>query len=185
MADLGLNSAETSASWKYATPALLLHWLLAVLIVSMVGVGWYMMSIEDEPGSDWYFDIHKSFGILVFGLVALRIVWRATHRPAPLPASLPKWQVRLSHLTQWGLYACMILMPILGFLGALYSKSGIAFFGARFPSWTVPNHDTSELFFGLHSALAWVLVGLVALHAAGGLKHLLMDKDGVFQRMWF
>ncbi|WP_317203553.1 cytochrome b [Janthinobacterium sp.] len=185
MADHGLNSAETSASWKYATPAVLLHWLLAVLIASMVGVGWYMMSIEDEPGSDWYFNMHKSFGVLVFGLVVLRILWRATHRPVPLPASLPKWQVSLSLLTQWGLYAGMILMPVLGFLGASYSKSGVAFFGILLPSWAVPDHDTAELFFGLHSALAWVLVVLVAVHAVGGLKHLLVDKDGVFQRMWF
>jgi cytochrome b561 len=158
---------------------------LAILISSLVGIGWYMMSIEDDPGSDWYFNIHKSFGIVVFGLVLLRIFWRTKHRPIPLPASLPKWQVGLSHLTEWALYACMILMPILGFFGAVYSKNGVAFFGAQLPSWTVPNHDTAELFFGIHSALAWVLVALVALHAAGGLKHLLVDRDNVFQRMWF
>lgn len=185
MANHGLNSVDKSVRWRYATPAVLLHWLLAILISTLVGIGWYMMSIEDDPGSDWYFNIHKSFGIVVFGLVLLRIVWRATHRPNPLPASLPKWQVGLSHVTEWALYACMILMPILGFFGAVYSKSGVAFFGAQLPSWTVPNHDTAELFFGLHSALAWVLVVLVALHAVGGLKHLLVDRDGVFQRMWF
>jgi cytochrome b561 len=151
----------------------------------MVAMGWYMMSIEDDPGSGWYFNIHKSVGIAVFGLVFLRILWRAAHRPAPLPNSLPKWQVNLSRVTEWLLYACMLLMPILGFLGTSYSKSGVAFFGTPLASWAVPNHDTAELFFGLHSALAWVLVALVALHAAGGLKHLLVDKDGVFQRMWF
>ena len=32
-----------------------LHWLMSVLIVGMLALGWYMMSIEDEPGSDWYF----------------------------------------------------------------------------------------------------------------------------------
>jgi cytochrome b561 len=158
---------------------------LAVLIAGLVGIGWYMMSIEDDPGSDWYFNIHKSFGIVVFALVLLRIVWRAMHRPIPLPTSLPKWQVSLSHATESALYVCMILMPILGFFGALYSKSGVSFFGVQLPLWTVSNHDTAELFFGLHSALAWVLVILVAVHAVGGLKHLLVDKDGVFQRMWF
>ena len=185
MADHGPNSVGTSVGWRYATPAILLHWALAVLIASLVAVGLYMMSIEDDPGSDWYFNIHKSFGIVVFVLVLLRIVWRATHRPAPLPTSLPKWQVRLSHATQWALYGCMFLMPILGFLGASYSKSGVAFFGWQLSTWVAPNHDTSEMFFSLHIALAWVLVSLVALHAAGGLKHLLIDKDGVFQRMWF
>jgi cytochrome b561 len=93
--------------------------------------------------------------------------------------------VNLIHVTELALYVCMFLMPVLGFLGASYSKSGVMFFGAKLPSWTVPNHDTAELFFGLHSTLAWVLVALVVLHAAGGLKHLLVDKDGVFQRMWF
>jgi cytochrome b561 len=171
--------------WRYAAPAVLLHWLLAVMIASLLGIGWYMMAIEDDPGSDRYFDIHKSFGIIVFGLVLLRIVWRATHRPVPLPTTLPNWQVRLSLVTEWALYVCMLLMPVIGFLGASFSKSGVAFFGIRLPSWAGPNHDTAELFFGLHSALAWVLVALIALHAIGGLKHLLIDKDGVFQRMWF
>lgn len=184
MSNYKVNSTA-EADWKYAKPAVFLHWVLALLIVSLVGIGWYMMSIEDDPGSDLYFNLHKSFGMVVFGLVLLRIIWRATHRPAPLPMRLPKWQVNLSRVTEWALYVCMLLMPILGFLGALYSKSGVAFFGAHLPSWTVPNHDTAELFFGLHSALAWVLVALVALHAIGGLKHLLVDKDGVFQRMWF
>ncbi|MET3133968.1 cytochrome b561 [Oxalobacteraceae bacterium GrIS 1.11] len=185
MADHGLNSVDTSVGWRYGAPAILLHWLLAVLIAGLVGMGWYMMSIEDDPGSDWYFNLHKSFGIVAFGLVLLRSIWRATHRPVPLPTSLPKWQVNLSHVTEWALYVCMLLMPILGFLGASHSRKGIAFFGIQLPSWTVPNHDTAELFFGLHSALAWVLVALVALHAVGGLKHLLVDKDGVFQHMWF
>jgi cytochrome b561 len=171
--------------WRYARPAVLLHWILAVLIASLLGIGWYMMSIEDDPGSDWYFDLHKSIGIVVFGLVLLRIIWRATHRPAPLPATLPAWQVRASHITEWALYVCMLLMPLLGFLGASFSKSGVAFFGTPLPSLAARNHDTAELFFGLHSALAWVLVALIAFHVAGGLKHLVVDKDRVFQRMWF
>lgn len=179
-----LNSTGAN-DWKYAKPAVLLHWVLAVLIAGLLGIGWYMMSIEDEPGSDWYFDMHKSFGIGVFGLVLLRTIWRATHRPAPLPAGLPAWQVRLSHVTEWSLYVCMLLMPALGFVGASFSKSGVTFFGTPLPTWTAPNHDTAELFFGLHSALAWVLVALISLHAAGGLKHLFIDKDRVFQRMWF
>lgn len=184
MSNYKVNSTG-EAGWKYAKPAVFLHWVLAVLIVSLVGVGWYMMSIEDDPGSALYFNLHKSFGMVVFGLVLLRIIWRSKHRPAPLPMRLPKWQVNLSRITEWALYLCMLVMPILGFLGALYSKSGVAFFGAHLPSWTVANHDTAEFYFGLHSALAWVLVALVALHAIGGLKHLLVDKDGVFQRMWF
>jgi hypothetical protein len=100
--------------------------------------------------------------------------------PAPLPAGLPNWQVKLSHLTEWSLYASMLVMPILGILGASFSKKGISFFGTALASWAVPNHDTAEKFFGLHSLhslVAWVLVALIALHVLGGLKHLLIDKE--------
>jgi cytochrome b561 len=174
-----------SGEWKYARPAVFLHWTLALLIAGLLALGWYMMTIEHEPGGAWYIGIHKSFGILVFGLVAVRVLWRATHRPAPLPAPLPAWQVRLSRLTHWGLYLCMVLMPVLGFMGGVYSKSGVAFFGLPLMAGVARSHATAEFFFGLHSALAWLLVALIAVHAAAGLKHLLVDRDRVFQRMWF
>jgi cytochrome b561 len=173
----------TEMSWRYGRPAIFLHWVLALLIAGLVGLGWYMMSIEEEPNSGWYFDLHKSTGIVVFSLVLLRVLWRSKHRPAALPASLPAWQIKVSSVTQWSLYACMVLMPLTGFIGASYSKKGVVFFGLKVPAWGVPNHDIAEQFFSVHSALAWLLVALVTLHAAAGLKHLLIDKDGVFQRM--
>lgn len=174
-----------SGDWKYAPTAVFLHWTLALLIAGMLGLGWYMMTIEHEPGGAWYIGIHKSVGILVFALVVLRVLWRATHRPAPLPAGLPAWQVTLSRVTHWGLYLGMVLMPVLGFMGAVYSKSGVAFFGLPLAAGVARDHATAEFFFGLHSAMAWVLVALIALHAAAGLKHLLVDKNRIFQRMWF
>lgn len=178
------HEAVLTPPWRYASVAIALHWMLAVGVFGLMGVGWYMLSIEKDPGSAWYFDKHKSFGMIVFVLVLARIWWRARHRPAPLPDSVPTWQVRLAHLTQWGLYGCLVLMPILGFIGASYSEEGVTFFDLPLPSWLAQNHDRSELLFSLHIGLAWVLGALIALHVAGALKHLLVDRDGVFQRMW-
>ncbi|MFC7286475.1 cytochrome b [Herminiimonas glaciei] len=185
MSTYGFKSATARGEWRYSKPAVLLHWLIAILIAAQLGIGWYMMAIEEQPGSIWYFDIHKSFGLVVLGLVVLRIIWRATHKPAALPMTVPAWQVTLIHVTEWALYLCMLAMPIIGFVGASYSKKGITFFGTPLPSWFSPNHDTAETFFGLHSIIAWVLVALIALHALGGLKHFFIDKDRIFQRMWF
>jgi cytochrome b561 len=179
-----VSAPMPATSWRYGGPAIVLHWTLAPLLAVLLGLGWYMMSIEDEPGSDWYFDLHKSLGLVLFALVLSRMAWRVSHRPAPLPASVAPWEARISSLTHIALYACMFLMPIFGFLGASYSKAGVRFFGARLPSIGLPNHDIAERFFGIHSVLAWILVALIVLHAVAGLKHLLVDKDGVFQRMW-
>lgn len=164
---------------------MVLHWTLALILAAMAGLGWFMMAIEDDPGSVWYFDLHKSFGLVFAALVALRLVWRLTHRPEALPANLSAWQLRLAHWTQFLLYMLMVLMPLTGYLGASYSKKGVRFFGINTPHWAWPNHDLAEQFYGIHSLLIWVIVALVVLHVVGALKHLLMDKDAVFQRMWF
>ena len=179
-----LNRLPTSG-WRYTTTAIWLHWTLALLIVGMVALGWSMMAVEHEPGTKWLFELHKSVGIVVFTLVLVRALWRAGHRPQALPASLPVWQLRLAAGTQWALYACMVALPVTGFIGALYTKTGIAFFSIPLPRLVTPDHPTAELFFSAHSVLVWVLVGFVTLHALAGLKHLLLDRDKVFQRMWF
>lgn len=172
-------------SAPYAPLAVWLHWTLAVLIVVMTGLGWYMLSIEDDPGSAWYFNLHKSIGLTIAGLVLLRLVWRLGHQPAPLPSSLPSWQITASTASHRLLYGAMIAMPVFGLFGSLLSKDGVVFFGIALPRVFDANHDLAEIFFGAHSVTAWILVGLVALHALAALKHLVIDKDGVFQRMWF
>jgi len=172
-------------AWRYGRNAVALHWTLAVLLVATTALGLFMMSIEREPGSAWYFDLHKSVGLVIASLVALRIAWRLNNRPEPLPASVPMWQVKLASGTQAMLYLLMVVVPLTGYLGASYSKAGVRFFGLATPQWALPDHDRSEQFFGIHSVLVWVLIALVALHVAGAMKHLLLERDGVFQRMGF
>ena len=179
------SSIPTVSNKPYAPLAVLLHWTLAVLIIGMVALGWYMMEIEDDPGSIWFFNLHKSIGLVIAGLVLLRLVWRLGHPPEPLPASLPSWQVSASRATHWLLYAAMFAMPTFGIIGSLLSKKGIVFFGTTLPRVFEANHDLAEVFFDAHSFTTWLLVVLVAVHALAGLKHLVIDKDGVFQRMWF
>lgn len=179
------SDANVSKTFRYSATAMALHWLLAVLLASMIGVGWYMVSIEDEPGSGQFFTLHKSVGLVVLALVIWRLTWRLTHPPAPLPASVPTWQKRTAKASHGLLYAAMIAMPLLGLTGASFSKNGIEFFGLAIPRALAPNHDLAEIFFTAHSVVAWILVALIGLHVLAALKHLLSDRDGVFQRMWF
>ena len=173
------------ATWRYGMPAIVLHWLLAALIAFMAGLGWYMMTIERLPNGPWYFDLHRSVGLVAAALVLLRILWRTLHEPAPLPASLPTWQVPLSSVAHWLLYASMVVLPVTGFVGSSYSRAGVKFFGLAVPAWSAPSRAIAHFFFSVHSATVWLLVGLVIVHAAGALKHLLMGRDMVFERMWF
>lgn len=179
-----LNHTKTHVtSWTYTATAKRLHWGLAVLLGAMVALGWYMVAIEEQPDSGWYFALHKSIGITIFGLVLMRLLWRITHRPQDLPPWLPAWQSKLASVTQSLLYVVMFMLPLTGFVGALFSKNGVSFFGIRLPH-PIANHDLSEGLFTVHGVIVWILIGLVSVHAAGALKHLWVDRDGVFQRMW-
>jgi cytochrome b561 len=179
-----MTSLQPSTPWRYSTPAIVLHWLLSALIVFMAGLGWWMMTVEREPGGRAWLDLHQSIGLIVAALILLRILWRLGHRPEPLPAGVPPWQAKLAHAVQWLLYIAMILLPVTGIIGSLYSKPGLHFFGPMTHAGVTPDRDTAEQFFGWHVVLVWTTVVLVVLHALAGLKHLLVDRDEVFARMW-
>jgi cytochrome b561 len=173
-----------STPWHFSAPAIALHWLLAALIVFMAALGWFMMTVEHEPGGERFMNLHKSVGLIVLALVLLRVLWRLTHKPQPLPAAVPRWQVWLSAGTQALLYVLIVAIPLTGIAGSEYSRAGLAFFGIPLPAGFTPDRAVSHLCFEIHSTLVWVLVAALALHVAGGLKHLLVDHDGVFARMW-
>ena len=179
-----LQQVSVPATWRCSRPALFFHWLLAALIPFQNGLGWYMLSIEDTPGSAAYFALHVSLGLTATLLIALRLMWRLRNRPAALPATLPAWQVKVASLTHLLLYVLLVLMPITGFLGASLSGEPFAFFGIPLPSWTSGNDTLKAQFFTAHAIIVWALVALVSLHVLGALKHLLIDKDSVFGRMW-
>jgi cytochrome b561 len=177
--------AGNPGDWRYAPVAVALHWLVAALIVCMLALGFTMVAIEDDPGADKWFHLHQTVGLVIFVLVLARAAWRLTHRPAGLPTSVPRWEAIASMVVQWLLYAGMLLLPVTGFLGSSYSRAGIHWFGFLLPRWRAPDHDTAEALFGVHETIVWCMLALVALHALAGLKHALVDRDRVFQRMWF
>jgi cytochrome b561 len=179
------NTAVTATHWRYSPPAIVLHWLVGLLIFALFGLGWYMMEIERQPGADWYFNLHRSLGLTVLALVVLRVLWRASHRPAELPPTVPAWEKHLSRAGHWLLYALMIVMPLTGYLGSSYNRSGAAFFGYQLPFWSGADRNLSKLFFTIHESIVWLFVAVIVVHALAGLKHWLVDKDKVLQRMWF
>jgi len=171
---------------RYDQVAIALHWLIAVAIIAQITLGWWMIGIPKEPvgvRASW-FNLHKSIGIALASLIFLRLAWRLTHRPPSLPASLPAWQVRAAAVNHWMLYACLVIMPVAGFLGSTFSGFPIKFFGMPLTGWGWKNLALKDFFSAVHLTTAWLLCGLIVLHVAAALKHLLIDRDGVFARIW-
>lgn len=86
---------------KYSKTAIYLHWIIAVLMIVNVSLGWIADSLPDA----WIrltIDTHKSIGISVLCLVLMRVLWRIGHKPPALPDSFKVWEKKLSHLGHWG-----------------------------------------------------------------------------------
>ncbi|MGH6622635.1 MAG: cytochrome b [Burkholderiaceae bacterium] len=173
------------ASPSYDRVAITLHWVIAVGVLAQLAFGWWMIDIPKQPTGlrAYWFNFHKSTGLLLGGLIALRILWRLTHRPPTLPASVPSWQARAAHISHFLLYACMVTMPLAGFLGSTYSGYPIRFFGFTIADWGWKDESLKNFFSVVHYSTAWLFMTLIGLHAAAALKHRLIDRDGVFERM--
>ena len=117
-------------------------------------------------------------------LVLLRLLWRATHRPPPLPVSVPRWQQGAAEWMHGLLYALILFIPITGW--ALSSAAGVpvVWWGVwKLPSLLPASPPLAHLLALVHATLNYTLAGLVGLHAAAALKHQFIDRDGVLSRM--
>ncbi len=172
----------------------MLHWLVAVLIIVNVALA---LSADFWPG-EWrrsVTDTHKSIGITVLGLAVLRLLWRATHRPPPLPRSYSRWERIGSGFAHAGLYLLILALPISGWLRESASRGAghpMLLFGLvpwpRFGFITTLPDPAKEQWHGLfaaaHNSFAYVLYALLALHVLGALKHQFIDREPEVQRMW-
>ena len=170
---------------RYGNVAIALHWIIAALVLVMIGLGFYMSDIpRGTPDRSFYFNLHKSIGLTVALIVLFRIWWRHKNPPPPLPASMPAWQVTASKISHALLYMCLIMMPVAGFTASQFTKYGVTYFGMfKIPPMGPENKVLWDFFQGVHENTAYVLVFVLVVHILAALYHFLVVKDGVFQRM--
>lgn len=170
---------------RYSRTAVLLHWLLVVLLAAQIGFGWFLESVErGTPERTIYVNLHKSTGMVIGLLILFRLYWRLTHRPPALPESMPAWERSATWWTHLLLYACMVIMPLSGYIASNFSKYGVNFFNSlKLPPLGTENATVYAIFNTTHDVTSWILVSLIALHALAALRHL-FRKDGLFSRMW-
>ncbi len=177
-------SNDATAVGRYALPAIFLHWLMAVLILAMFGIGWYMVDLPKGPDRHFYFSLHKSLGLTVAALALLRLLWRIGHPPPPLPEQVQQWKRTAAGATHVLLYIFMFLQPISGYLSTSFSGYKTKWWGIPLPHWGWKDPPLNELFTDIHVASSVFLIALILLHVSAALVHLLVERDGVFQRMW-
>jgi cytochrome b561 len=190
----GAARAAASGGARYTGTAIALHWIVAVLILANVALG-YSADLVPDGFVRSVIDTHKSIGITVLGLAILRLLWRLGHRPPDLPASYPPLERLSAHAAHGALYVLIFALPISGWMHDSAWKDAAAhpltFYGLfRWPriGWIaniepVEKERLHTLLFTAHSYFGYALYLLLALHVVGALKHQFWDRAAELQRM--
>ncbi|WP_439124877.1 cytochrome b [Marivita sp.] len=171
---------------RYKRPARLIHWTMAILILAMIPVGVLMTQPDlNRSFQNSLYIFHKNVGVLLLLLILVRIVYRLTHKPAPLPADLPDWQHRIAGLSHLAIYALLFIMPVAGYIRVKAGGFPIESLDALgLPSLVMRSDALAEFAKMVHYFGSFAIAGLIAMHIAAALHHGIIRKDGVFSRMW-
>jgi cytochrome b561 len=170
---------------RYSFPAIVLHWLIALLIIGTFTLGLVMTDIPGlTPTKLRYFSWHKWAGVTVLALATLRLLWRLRSKPPAYPAGMAAWQSRAAHGLHGLLYVLMFAVPLSGYFYSLAAGVPVVYFGL-FPLPTLIEADPAlkPVLGALHYWLNMGLAALVAIHVLAALKHVLVDRDGIMGRM--
>ena len=169
---------------RYTSPAIALHWLVALLIFAAFPLGVYMHDLPLSPTKLQLYSYHKWLGVSVLMLVVLRVIWRATHTPPALPQGTPQWEITVSRITHLALYGLMLAVPLSGWLMSSAKGFQTVWFGVLpLPDLVGKDKELGKLLTEVHEALNVVLLLLVGLHLAAVIKHRFIDRNTILQRM--
>lgn len=156
-----------------------LHWTIGILIIFMLIFGYFL----DDFKTINAFNIHKLIGLTILLLVAIRIIWVGSNGRPRIPDYVARWERVIAYTIEGLLYVCMVAMPMLGWLAVSYYGNPPMLYGHALSLPVTPNQQYADFLMGLHRNVAVIFIGLISLHVLGALKHLIIDRDQVTQRM--
>jgi cytochrome b561 len=178
-----------SSTDDWGAVAKILHWAMAIGILTMIGCGvamhWFL---DGDIGLKFaVYQFHKSLGFTMLCLAGMRLAWRLAARETPRPLDgITPAQRRLAEAVHIGLYGCLVAQPLIGWLLASASPLNIPtiVFGLFTLPRLVPGDPVLESRFAVaHSLVGWTLVGLLTLHLAGAVWHHFVLRDDTLRRM--
>ena len=169
---------------SWGAPAKLFHWLMAVLILAQIALGLLAASWRLSPTKLNLFFWHKSTGMLILALLALRLLWRLANRTPELPADTPGWERAAARLSHGLLYLLMIALPITGWI--VNSASNIPFrifWLIPLPAIVAPDKAAADLAALVHGGLFALLALVLVAHIGAALRHHFVKRNTVLIRM--
>jgi cytochrome b561 len=171
-----------SQKFVYSPVARGLHWLIAGLILAQFIIGWTMPDVHRDTLPTGEIAWHLSVGAAIVAAMVIRLIWRMTHTPEP--AKLSPQLMFASKATHFLLYILLLAVPLAGWANASARGWMVKLLGmVPYPALASKGSPAGMALGDVHSVLAWVLFGVIALHIAAALLHRFVFRDSVLQRM--
>lgn len=174
------KSAQAAGS-KYALPARVLHWLVAVLVIVQISLGWAAEWDGNRDASFQLIRTHYQAGVLIFGLMILRTAWRLANGAPPPPPNEPPSRRFAAAFTHFAIYALLLTMPLSGYVIWVWMDAPMTWLGiVDLPKLFVPPVDDETWranAWYIHVYSSWALIALVTLHIGAALWHELVLGD--------
>jgi len=178
------------APTRYSLTQRLLHWLIAVLVLVLLAIGLTFWTLGYDgivarfgnETTNLLYKYHKTFGILVFVLMIVRVALRRVSPPPAYAPPLTSTERVVSRATHLLIYLLLLGMPIGGWLATAAGGYPVQFFDWELPGLIDKNEALSERLFQFHGIAGLILTVLLVLHMGAGLRHW-MRKDGITRRM--
>ena len=168
----------------YTAVAKSLHWLMALLILGMLALGFFMTGLPLSPDKLQYYAWHKWAGVSVFLLVWVRLAWRLMFPPPAMPAGMSQLVKLAAHAGHWALYGLMIAIPLTGWLMSSAKGFQTVWFGLLpLPDLLAKDKALGEQLAQLHWALNVGVLLLITGHMAAALHHHFARQDDTLRRM--
>jgi cytochrome b561 len=179
-----MTTTTTKQTQRYSTASIAMHW---VMVLAFIGIYAAVNVIDVFPkGSDTRQlakNMHFSFGLLVFGLVWLRLLFRVMGTTPPIVPAPPVWQEKLAKLLHLALYGLMVAMPLLGWFALSAFGKPIPFFGQALPALVAENKELGRSIMEIHELGGNLGYFLIGGHAVAALFHHYWIKDNTLRRM--
>lgn len=186
--------ARTIPAERYTAVAQAFHWLLALALIGIVVMGLAMAHAPLAPATKFkLFQLHKSVGITILMLAVLRLLWRVTHQPPPLPAEMPAIEKAGAYGAHAVLYLLMIGLPLVGWALVSISPFNLPTVLYGLVPWPhiavlsglsrATKTAWEPVFALVHAYGAYLLIAVVGLHVLAALRHHFLLGDDILRRM--
>ena len=170
---------------RYGVLTKALHWLIALGIIGMIWLGWWMVGLSYYDS--WYnrgLELHRAIGMVLLGLAALFGGWKLLSPSPALQSELEPWEKRGAKVAHMILLLAMFAIPVTGYVISTSAGQGFSIFELfEFPALMTTSEGARDIAIAAHYYIAYGLIAVIAVHAGAALKHQFVDKHGTLKRM--